>query len=587
MLENCRNDLSRKKCTISSFERQKQEDYNPAKSFSIKTRFDLNQDAPSNYNHSLSQHKNSIKDDRKGTSLDPTTVGKWNPCQKVTKMESKKNYPFWIQTHSIFIFLYCYLFLSINAYAEGTYVKSSSISSISRSTVSCRQAGGFCEPMFGCLLNHGVVQGSCHGFLTVCCAQPTSSQHVSFEGGEDNTFSVKNRVIENTPTSLSTSASSFSPSIIFPSNTGPLPSTEHQPQLNLQVHSNSIPSSAHSERAFPQTRWINHNWVQTENSHSDVQKPDFPESLSKRTGTNVAGFYPYSNKRNFRRLLIDYGPVVNDPQCGRPVSANRRVLDGQPAGFGSFPWQALIRVGKGKCGGVLVNRRHVVTAGHCVKNKLLRSVIVTLGEYHLRSRREPLPTQEFRVVKAYVHPKFQFSPAADRYDVAVLRLARPVRYAPHIAPICLPEAGRDPAAGTHAYVAGWGALIPDDVTGPLIPLLVPEVKRPSVLQVVNVPVQTNERCEKWHRDAGIKVTIWPEMVCAGYRLGGKDSCKGDSGGPLMVQQADGRWVLIGLVSAGFSCGKPGQPGIYHRISATSDWISFYINGRDRRRALYH
>ena len=111
------------------------------------------------------------------------------------------------------------------------------------------------------------------------------------------------------------------------------------------------------------------------------------------------------------------------------------------------------------------------------------------------------------------------------------------------------------------------------------------------------------------------------MVCAGYRLGGKDSCKGDSGGPLMVinfnqidiyiyiyinfiiiiyfchltfqylnfqvQQADGRWVLIGLVSAGFSCGKPGQPGIYHRISATSDWISFYINGRDRRRALYH
>ena len=78
----------------------------------------------------------------------------------------------------------------------------------SRSTVSCRQAGGFCEPMFGCLLNHGVVQGSCHGFLTVCCAQPTSSQHVSFEG-EENAFSVKNRVIENTQTSLSTSASSF------------------------------------------------------------------------------------------------------------------------------------------------------------------------------------------------------------------------------------------------------------------------------------------------------------------------------------------------------------------------------------------
>jgi len=277
---------------------------------------------------------------------------------------------------------------------------------------------------------------------------------------------------------------------------------------------------------------------------------------------------------------IDYGPVVNDPVCGRPPNSNRRVLDGEPAGFGSFPWQALIRVGKGKCGGVLVDRRHVVTAGHCVKNKVLSSIAVTLGEYHLKSSREPLPSQSYRVVMAVVHPKFQFSPAADRFDVAVLRLERPVRYAPHIAPICLPEVGRDPSPGTQAYVAGWGALIPEDVTGPLISILVPEVKRPSVLQVVNVPVITNDKCENWHHSQGIEVRIWPEMVCAGYREGGKDSCKGDSGGPLMVQQADGRWVLIGIVSAGFSCGKPGQPGIYHRISSTSDWISYYTNNRD-------
>jgi len=578
MLETCRHGLSRKKCI--SLEHDHEENI-AQNCLHPKTRSKLTQDATSKQFYVSTFNQNKANEAERIENVPkPRSDTKWVNYLRPNLMKQLRC-SIIVPDHLIFLVLSALLLISKISTVEGAYVKSSSISSISRSSVSCRQAGGFCEPMFGCLLNHGVVQGTCNGFLAVCCAQPTNFQHVSFEDDTDSS-SVNDLSDDSNP------ASSFSSPITFPAKSKSAYSSQHQQRPpTLQAHPNSVTSSVQSARGFPHNHWINSNWIQTENSLSGSHQPDFPESLSKRTGSNVAGIYPYTKKRNYRRLLIDYGPVVNDPQCGRPISANRRVLDGQPAGFGSFPWQALIRVGKGKCGGVLVNRRHVVTAGHCVKNKLLRSVVVTLGEYHLRSRREPLPTQEFRVVKAYVHPKFQFSPAADRYDVAVLRLARPVRYAPHIAPICLPEAGRDPAAGTHAYVAGWGALIPDDVTGPLIPLLVPEVKRPSVLQVVNVPVQTNERCEKWHRDAGIKVTIWPEMVCAGYRLGGKDSCKGDSGGPLMVQQADGRWVLIGLVSAGFSCGKPGQPGIYHRISATSDWISFYINGRDRRRSLYH
>jgi len=68
---------------------------------------------------------------------------------------------------------------------------------------------------------------------------------------------------------------------------------------------------------------------------------------------------------------------------------------------------------------------------------------------------------------------------------------------------------------------------------------------------------------------------YDEMVCAGYYHGGKDSCQGDSGGPLMMEH-EGRWTLIGLVSAGYSCAKKGQPGIYHRVAHTSDWISHSV-----------
>lgn len=105
--------------------------------------------------------------------------------------------------------------------------------------------------------------------------------------------------------------------------------------------------------------------------------------------------------------------------------------------------------------------------------------------------------------------------------------------------------------GHYGWAAGWGALEPGSRL------------RPKTLQVVDVPMIDNRQCEQWHREKGINVIIYDEMVCAGYYGGGKDSCQGDSGGPLMMEH-DGRWTLIGLVSAGYSCAKSGQPGIYHR-----------------------
>lgn len=121
------------------------------------------------------------------------------------------------------------------------------------------------------------------------------------------------------------------------------------------------------------------------------------------------------------------------------------------------------------------------------------------------------------------------------------------------APICLPEKNED-FLGKFGWAAGWGALNPGSRL------------RPKTLQAVDVPVLDNRWvhlargnhlmffisccvqiyrvCERWHRSNGINVVIYPEMLCAGYRGGGKDSCQGDSGGPLMHEKS-GRWYLIG------------------------------------------
>lgn len=65
-------------------------------------------------------------------------------------------------------------------------------------------------------------------------------------------------------------------------------------------------------------------------------------------------------------------------------------------------------------------------------------------------------------------------------------------------------------------------------------------------------------------------------MCAGNGKG--DSCKGDSGGPLMAIDTETYpdhpyWYFAGIVSFGpIQCGTPGWPGVYTRVSSFMDWI---------------
>jgi len=283
-------------------------------------------------------------------------------------------------------------------------------------------------------------------------------------------------------------------------------------------------------------------------------------------GTRVVT-YRQSKQLQIPEYLNDWNDAPPGTECGKPAIAARRVVGGFDAGFGTFPWMALVRGSTNRCGGALIRSRWVITAGHCVRghNSIFSSGYrVYLGEYKLYQTSEPLPRQKFYVEKVVIHPMYEFTPQADRYDVALLKLDKPAELMPHVSPICLPDPGEHTYDGETAFVSGWGATDSD------------KNSRPKVLQAVDVITINSTDCENWHRNAGIRVTIYEEMMCAGHREGGRDACQGDSGGPLMTKDSDGNWILIGLVSAGYSCAKPGQPGIYHRLSETVGWVHYVI-----------
>lgn len=239
-----------------------------------------------------------------------------------------------------------------------------------------------------------------------------------------------------------------------------------------------------------------------------------------------------------------------------------RIIGGHDAMYGEFPWQAHIKLKKQQCGGVLLNNFYVLTAAHCIYQVRLTDISIQLGVYDIQdqSHQETAP-QTFSVVEKKIHPKFQYQAAhPDRFDVALLKLDRAATYHDSVVPICLPRKDWN-FQGWRGIITGWGKTD----TG------LSNRYGTRLLQKVDVPIISNDQCERWHDEKGISITISSEMMCAGYEEGKKDACVGDSGGPLMVK-VQNRWVVVGLVSAGFGCAQRMQPGIYHRVPHTVDWL---------------
>ncbi|XP_019868243.1 serine protease 27 [Aethina tumida] len=258
-----------------------------------------------------------------------------------------------------------------------------------------------------------------------------------------------------------------------------------------------------------------------------------------------------------------------DEECG--ISSDRvfskRIIGGKEAAFGQYPWQAFIKLGKFQCGGVLVSRKYVATAAHCIITSRLRDILVYLGELDTQDTgkvEELAPAELHRVKKRIVHPNFRYRlTQPDRYDIALLELVTEAGHTFHISPICLPDEDMK-LIGRKAVVAGWGKIQPSN-----------ELLGTNVLRSATVPILDIRECMAWHKIKQISVELHEEMLCAGHENGQQDACLGDSGGPLIILEA-GRWVLAGITSAGFGCGEPHQPGIYHRVPVTTKWIRSVI-----------
>ncbi|XP_066516766.1 coagulation factor VII isoform X2 [Hoplias malabaricus] len=243
--------------------------------------------------------------------------------------------------------------------------------------------------------------------------------------------------------------------------------------------------------------------------------------------------------------------------CGRPVvtSLGPRVVKGHVCNKGQCPWQALLELGgEYKCGAIVLNNQWILTAAHCVWEIDSAQLQIIVGE-HIRSVNED--TEQIRKVsEILIHPLYNHT--TSDADIALLRLRRNITLGPYVVPICLPPLkgtfDRTLGAVRLSTVSGWGRLAQ---FGP-----------PStVLQRLEVPRVPLEKCRA---HSGLSITN--NMLCAGFKEGGRDACQGDSGGPLVTLYKN-TWFLTGVVSWGKGCARADMYGIYTRVSVFVEWIT--------------
>ncbi|XP_037783314.1 serine proteinase stubble-like isoform X2 [Penaeus monodon] len=235
--------------------------------------------------------------------------------------------------------------------------------------------------------------------------------------------------------------------------------------------------------------------------------------------------------------------------CGLSQITIPRIVGGQDANRGEFPWQVGIKMGwGGRCGGSLIKHRWVITAGHCYMSGFTTSTVY-LGD-HDRSVNEE-GSYEIQAESVTVHPDFD-SLTLDN-DIALLKLSSPATFSPTVAPICLARPSEVPLSGK-GITTGWGTTSWQGSTA-------------TILQKVAVDYISNAWCTQLYYD---RYDITDNMVCTYTPK--KDACQGDSGGPLIALAADGRWVLTGVVSFGDQCAKENSPGVFTRVPNYISWI---------------
>ena len=191
--------------------------------------------------------------------------------------------------------------------------------------------------------------------------------------------------------------------------------------------------------------------------------------------------------------------------------------------------------------------------------------LVNAGDHNL-STNETLQ-QEIVPKMIFAHREFWQSSFVDGY-IALVLLSKEIKVNAFVRPVCLPEEadGDLAVSGANGIVAGWGmtrALRLGETAH--------HNETSKVLRHAAFTIQSDQLCF----NKSILAYNATMKFCAGDGKGGRDTCKGNSGGAFVRKVRKGhklQWVAVGIVSWGNGCAQKDEYGYYTRVYPFIHWI---------------
>ncbi|XP_050302419.1 chymotrypsin-2-like [Anthonomus grandis grandis] len=222
-------------------------------------------------------------------------------------------------------------------------------------------------------------------------------------------------------------------------------------------------------------------------------------------------------------------------QLSQPATIEHRIVNGEKVSIDDYPYQVYLFNPSGSCGGSIISKKCILTAGHCVVKPDLTSiktwakhnantVSVLPGKSNVLDKSSAILAEkinlhsDFNIVFLLKDEEIVAKDVEN--DIAIIFLGTSLICSTGIKKVSLPPLGESESLlyGKTAVATGYGRLYDNKLT--------------KDLYAVNLKIpKTNILCEN------------DKIICLPKQENSRGTCFGDSGGPLVING-----VQYGIIS---------------------------------------